>query len=131
YHTSGIDNIEAEDFLTVNTKNIGFAVDLGATYQFSEKLSFSASLIDLGYINWNNNPENFKINDFNFTYTGVDLVDFINGGSNTLQELQDTLETQFETYKTENSYNTGLYTRFFIGANYEINDKINFGALIF
>src|SRR5690606_8645925 len=73
--TAGIrDYIEDNPFdikTSVFPDNSGFGVDLGAHYIFDDKWSFSASVIDLGFINWKSATRNYVSNG-TFEYEGVD-----------------------------------------------------------
>ena len=51
-----IDEVEFDgDNFSVGFDNSGWAFDLGATYDLTEKIKFSASIIDLGSIKWSKN----------------------------------------------------------------------------
>ena len=49
--TSDLDNNDIAGYL-FKRKNKGLGIDLGGDYKFNDKLSFNASVIDLGFINW-------------------------------------------------------------------------------
>ena len=52
-----------------NRKNPGLAVDLGFIYQYSSKLTFSGSLLDLGLIWYRSNLTNYKLKgDHSYVY---------------------------------------------------------------
>lgn len=71
------DDIGVADFL--NTKNPGFAIDLGGEYQFNDKIKLFASLTDLGFIHWGN--KDFRYNfyqDARFTWEGADISNSVN-----------------------------------------------------
>ena len=56
------------------TGNNGFGMDLGATYQVSEKWAVALSVNDIGTINWSENNTTYNIKDTaGTTYSGVDL----------------------------------------------------------
>ncbi|MDE5694294.1 MAG: hypothetical protein K2I09_10335, partial [Duncaniella sp.] len=48
-----VNGIEIEDFSPIS--GYGMAVDLGAVYRLNDDWEFSASLLDLGFISWDNN----------------------------------------------------------------------------
>lgn len=113
-------------------KNLGFALDLGATYKLTEKIDVSASLLDFGRISWKTNTANFISNEVNYTFEGVDLKQFLKDSTTTfLEQLSDTLENVFSQEENAESYSTGLYTRFYLGGTYKINDKIFAGATLY
>lgn len=80
----------------------GFAIDLGAVYQLNDNWSLSASIIDLGFINWNNNmlattngEKTFTTDEYIFNADDDepnnfdDELDRIGNGLSALYELED------------------------------------------
>ena len=113
-------------------KNSGFAFDIGATYNFTEKLSASFALNDIGSINWE--ESNNKL------YTTEGVVDFEFSGltqsssgaedlSVQMEEIVDSLITIMEPKQTVGSYSTKLNPNLFIGLSYIINSKHSFSGL--
>lgn len=49
-------------------KNLGGAIDLGATYQLTHELLLSASVLDLGAISWNSTELTINTNTFSYNY---------------------------------------------------------------
>jgi hypothetical protein len=81
----------------LNTKNMGFGLDIGATYNISEKIMVSAALTDLGFIKWKTDVTNLQAKG-RFEFSGIDLSDFING-TKTMDELgTETLESLKDNY---------------------------------
>ncbi len=125
-------NIGAGDFSA--TDNLGFAFDLGASYQIKDDVLLSASLIDFGFINWTSGVSNFEIKN-NFEIKGVNLSNEINTSVNTdaFQEFLDTLESVSEIKETNNSYVAFLSPKIYLGATYNLvnenNANIDFGVL--
>jgi hypothetical protein len=115
--------------------NKGFAVDFGASYRVTNKLTVSASVIDLGFINWNSNVSNYQSdpNKTSFTFSGFDAVKFFNGSSIKpyLDTLSDSLKHTFYPNKTNNSYKTSLSTKVFAGANYTLVKGLDAGILLY
>ena len=64
-------DIDVVSFL-MNGKNKGFALDLGWIHKYSENITFSASLLDLGFIRWKSDVNNIQISG-SFDYTGTGL----------------------------------------------------------
>jgi len=65
-----LDNSISPINLIMNGKNPGFAIDAGITYPYNDKLEFSASVLDLGFIRWRSNLNTFDASG-NFSYEGV------------------------------------------------------------
>jgi hypothetical protein len=112
--------------------NKGVGIDLGATYKISEKLSVNASILDLGSISWKTNVSNYKTNQINYKFEGVDINELINETSvNVGEKFQDTLEKIFNYQVGDEKYSTFLNTKIYLGANYNLTKQINAGALFF
>ncbi len=58
--TVALDNNFSVGNYLMNSKNSGFGFDVGVNYQLTPELSFSASAIDVGKINWKNNLNNMN-----------------------------------------------------------------------
>lgn len=113
-----------------NFKNFGLGVDLGATYDISEKLSVNASLIDLGFIRWSDNVQTHTLKQFNVSFNGLESsMLFSKDSTNALDNLSDSLKNIFQTSKDNSSYTTALATRFYFGANYKLLPFLNVGAI--
>lgn len=107
-------------------KNLGLALDLGASYQLSQKLQLNASLLDLGYIRWATNVTNYVSSDVSYTFKGIDLNDSLSS-----ENLTDTLTKVFNQHQEHDSYTTKLHTKFYLGAKYEFNKNFYSSALLY
>jgi hypothetical protein len=123
------DGYDPMDFV-FNTRNSGFAIDLGATYQVIEPVTFYVSITDLGFINWKKDVYNFSMNG-DFETEGLDLSSSRNKNKDDdpSDNLLDTLQSLFKISDTQNSYKRGLPTMIYIGGKYEITSGFNFGLL--
>ncbi|MCE9540354.1 MAG: DUF5723 family protein [Bacteroidetes bacterium] len=138
-NTSGVDssstsNIIVKDYL-FKKKNRGVGLDLGGVYKLNDKFTFSASLIDLGFIKWKDGVTNYQSHnpDGEFTYQGMDLNELVNDDStsNATDVIIDSLEQIFKIDEAHAAYKTNLSTQIYLGTNYSITDKINAGVLIY
>ncbi len=116
------------------SSNTGFGMDAGATYKFNDKITFSGSLVDLGFINWTEGNKVLKNRNMNATYefSGIDAYNVIsNNQSNYIQNILDSIKTtfDFEEVKTTESYSSSLYTKIYVGGDYQILKQLNVGAL--
>ncbi|MBB3697821.1 hypothetical protein KMW28_06490 [Flammeovirga yaeyamensis] len=116
-----------KSFSTLN--NVGFAVDLGATYQFSDKLTFEASAINLGAIYWkNDNQYNYTAPLQDVSFEGMDPVQLIEGNTdNVFPSLTDTIS--FSNIDSRKPDNTVLPASINLAATYEFWDRATAGAL--
>jgi hypothetical protein len=136
YRTSGLnttDNAKDDivDYLS-GRDNTGFAADFGADYQFNDKLSFNASVLDIGYINWNHDIETQSNNGGTFNFSGIEIDAFgsRDTSSEVFDEILDSLENTFELTESNESYTTKLTPRIYIGANYKLSERHMAGFLI-
>jgi len=111
--------------------NYGLGIDLGATYNPSEALQLSASIVDLGFITWKEDNRNFSTSTENFIYDGIDFTEVIyvtdTNRSDTLNRIVndffDDLGNEFNVDDNTNKYRGPLLTRFYLGATYEYFKK--------
>lgn len=120
----------------------GFGVDLGATYKFTEGalkgFTFSAALLDLGFINWSENIMAYNEGE-EFRFDGFHNVVIENqpGQENELEDQLDRLQDDVEklyNVRTDGkvgSRSTMLATTMNIGAEYALPayDRLKFGLL--
>ena len=132
---AGLDAGSISNYL-FGRKNNGLGVDLGFNYHLNDKLLLEASVLDLGFISWNNYTANSQLQAWDYTYDGIDnpitvfgqgtSVDFLKG------ILEDSIETSlYDNYQYSNpSYTTSLRTKIYASMEY-IVDHNNFVSLSF
>ncbi len=110
--------------------NTGFGIDIGINYQPIPQLMVSASILDLGYINWNNT---FSGNvDFTYEFSGLELNP-IGGIDSTL--LEDFMQVLSDSaiasvgVSTGQPYRSTLNPKLFVGASFYPIEKIGIGLL--
>ena len=119
-------------------KNHGLGLDLGVSWEMIDStLRLSASLVDLGFIRWKNDPWNVSSNNATFTFNGLDVTDFpafdsVNGGyfDSLSTALLDSLNGTFTPDSTFDAYTAPIVPRFYLGGNYLINEKMDAGLLL-
>jgi len=116
----------ANNFFSSNT---GWAFDLAASFQVSDALKFSASLVDIGFIVWNDDTSGFT-SQGSYTYEGFDLDDFLLNDDVEFDVKLDTLEDIFEFEESSAQVNTDLGTKLYFAGQYQLNEKIQVGALL-
>ncbi|MBT3209455.1 MAG: hypothetical protein HN704_13250 [Bacteroidetes bacterium] len=123
---------DADYFLSnylLNNQNKGFAIDCGVLYKPINKLEVSASIIDIGKINWNSYVFSVFQNG-EYTYTGIDFSpQEINNDFESVDEMIDSLQNIFLVTANYEKYKTRLTPKLFVGAKYQITNKINLGLL--
>lgn len=131
-------NIDGDDYDTdffTNTDNKGFAVDLGMTYQMDERTRIYASILDIGAIKWKTDGYEFS-QDGSFTWEGADWSQSGNSKDPDYKEIEDVFEDlsdsivdEFRVNDAVGSYSVALPTKIYLGGTYDLNKKVNLGAL--
>ena len=116
----------------------GGAIDLGAEFRFFDGLYVSASLLDLGFMTWNNRFS-ARSNDNYWEFDGFDEIDVTNSDGensigNQVQQIGDQFKDFIKMYEDENA--AGKSTEFLsctmnIGVEYEMPfyRRMSVGAL--
>jgi hypothetical protein len=112
--------------LLLNRKNPGFAIDAGIIYDMNNKIQLSASIIDLGFIRWRSNLNNFE-GTGNFTFQGLvgdpaNYQSYFNNLSNSFLQ-----SANFEV--NQNKYTSYLSPRLMAAANYKFNSLLSAGII--
>ena len=115
----------------MNSKNIGVGFDIGMTYKITPDLTFSASVIDLGKINWRNNLNQITFNgEYKFPKEFIasgdnSILTKVNGFSNETTDF-----TQLYKIKVDESpYSTNLPVTFYTALKYRLYPKFNVSAV--
>lgn len=127
-----LENGEVAQYL-FQFRNGGFGVDLGVDHQLTEKLSLSASVIDFGFINWNNGNRNYKTSGEEFVFSGIEITEAIIGSeenfgdslSASVDDAVQSLADSYEFNEDTEKYRTPLNTRIYLGAEYDVLDHDN------
>ena len=113
--------------LLLNRGNPGIALDLGVIYRYNEKLTLSASLLDIGMLRWRRDLNNITA-EGNFIYegipAGVDVVSRV-----FLDEIIDSLQNAFNTNVSQNPYNALLPMQIYLGGSYQLKKHISIGMV--
>jgi hypothetical protein len=57
---------------------MGMGLDIGATYDISDRFKLTASITDLGFIRWKNEVTNLKAKN-QFLFSGLNMDNVLNG----------------------------------------------------
>ena len=121
--------------LVKGIKNKGWALDLGAEYALTEKLKLSASIIDLGFIQWKQNSVSLKSSNPNstFIYDGfpISSSDSSVDAGDYFDRLSDSLKGLFGLDTVRNSFRTTLSTEILLGASFSLRKNLKFNALFY
>lgn len=113
-------NFKASDFI-FNPSNIGAGIDLGAVKSFDNGVQLSASLLNIGFINWSKNLHTFRQKgtiSFNGPFSPI----------NEWGALRDTLRSFAKLDYAQESYSQMLAPTIMAGINYPLNENIRIGV---
>ena len=115
-------------------QNNGVGIDLGFNYHVNDKLLLEASVLDLGFISWNQYTSNSNLSEWDYTYSGIEDAITVFGNGSSVEFLKDVLEDSIEMSLKENftystpSYRTALRTKIYASMEY-IVDHNNYISL--
>jgi hypothetical protein len=124
------------DVKNTGLNGFGLGLDLGAVFTLNEYWKFSAALLDLGFISWNNNMVASTNGDQTFT-TDTYLFNVDKDANNKFSREMDNLKEgvsalyELQDMGDKGSRSTGLASTLNIGAEFTLPayDKLTFGLL--
>ena len=122
--TSGLINaneIKVADFL--GFQNLGGALDLGARYKFTDKLSIACNITNIGFINWEKDVKNYKVNG-DYTYTGYAMRDSTDVANANWGNVTDTLKAVFKPKEDSKAYKSWLTPSIYFSGNYLLKENL-------
>jgi hypothetical protein len=112
-------------------KNMGFGMDIGATYDLTDRIVVSASITDLGFIRWKKDVTNLTAKN-QFEFSGLNMLDVVNG-TQTIdqvgQDMLDSLKNAFVVSKSKTAFTTYLPFGISLGGSYNITKQFSVGLL--
>jgi hypothetical protein len=129
-HTSSIRHLLNDSFSSpyddvsgylLNLKNRGFAFDAGGSFK-TGNLSFTMNFVDFGFINWKENLRTYRIDNFEYTYPGVEFKPSQDFDSYSFDEFADSMSTLFTIQESSEEYSTTLPVKVFLSASYHRNE---------
>jgi len=114
--------------------NRGWAFDIGMQLQAGERLTLSASVLDLGgSISWKKNASYFY-SQGTFEYNGIGIpgTDILNGTTDSLDfdAALDSLNDVLNFQKTDSEFTTELPTRIYVGGSFKLTERWTLGAVL-
>lgn len=124
--------VDEIDFGSFGLAGYGLGIDLGASYKLLDKLTVSASILDLGFMKWSKKNTSVarasahQSYDLTDSYEAYEFVDMVSSG----EVLNfDMLNMELEE-SAEKNRNTSLTSTLVLGAEYELlGDWLAVGAL--
>jgi hypothetical protein len=111
----------------LNRENPGLALDLGIIYRYDPKLTLSASLLDVGGLRWRSELNNIR-SEGSFIYEAIENSgDVVSRAF--LDAFIDTLQGAFDARVSQQAYTSLLPTQLFLGASYQLKEKLSLGLV--
>ncbi len=122
------DLIKSDSTLASKIQGNGIGFDFGAQLNLTEKISISASIIDLGQLKWTGKSNTSKGET---TYKGVDATALFTKQENIKFAVNlDTLVNQLNFKSVDDAkFNTDIPTTFNIAGTYRISEKLSASAM--
>ena len=107
----------------------GFGIDLGADYKLNDQINLSASIVNLGVINWSKKLTAKGVKD-TYTLDGFDVKKIFKGDSINFNNLSNSSIKDYIKDTPITSYTTSLPSTFNVSGQYKLNKYWRFGALV-
>ncbi len=115
-------NLSPQDFII--GKNFGLGVDIGMSYTWDQQHEFTASLLDIGFINFSKNTKNYYLNG-SYTYDGIQLLfPQFNEGESVIdyyEELDNNFQDSFNDREDKSGYIYWQPTKLNLGYTYQFD----------
>lgn len=128
-----VNDVDVDGF---GLNGFGLAVDLGASYKLNDNWSFSAALLDLGFISWSNDMQARNING-QFEFDGFHDATFTKSSPNSFKNQGEAYADQLAEFAhlqdqgDQGGRTTGIGTTLNLGAEYTLPmyRKLSLGLL--
>ncbi|AHM60436.1 Sporulation domain-containing protein [Flammeovirgaceae bacterium 311] len=119
------------DIMDLIGGNSGWAADLGATYQLTDKMQLGLGILDLGTINWKNGAREYSIKRASTTFQNLDEGS-LNEDNYRAEAFADSVAKYFEPQdKAIGSYRTGLPVKSYLNITYELHRSVHASGIFF
>jgi len=111
--------------------NLGVGVDLGATYDCTDRLSFAVAADDIGRIRWKSMVRTFS-SDGEYKFSGVDLYNLVGRSDsvNGFNQYIDSLGRIFHFTERSETYSTWIPAMAYVGASYKLTPRTKADATV-
>ncbi len=125
-------SIDPTDFYTrpydfFNFQNVGYALDLGASFRPIPQIQLSASALDLGFMNWAKNTVTMNVVG-EYEFRGIEVVPFQSVDSMMFQNMADSL-AGFVSGEIGSAYSYRLNPKVLVGAAFYPIPNISLGLM--
>ena len=127
-------NSNTADKISKSFKNMGFGVDLGATYKLNDQMTFSASIIDFGRITWKSNTQRIrsKYPGEKFSFSGLESSHSTIGENivESFEDIWDSIKYAFDLMVEDvSSYSTAVPTKIHLGYSWNFQSNMYLDVL--
>ena len=132
-------NFDEFEVLTYFPNNWGYALDFGLNYQISNRISFAASVLDIGQIYWKENVAMITPTEGsgNITFSGLEWESLFSEegqfNENFFSNLGDSLLNEMSQYDidtiSQNPYWETLPWKVNVSVNYDLNKVLGFSLM--
>ncbi len=127
--TAGIHNFRENGWgAALSFDNPGYAFDIGITAAVHPKLTLHASVINIGEIRWRDDVKNYRV-DGSYRFEGLDLVEYFQNDTLTLNNLADTLRGTFLPREDSASFTSPLVPQAFFSASWQLSPATSVGIV--
>ncbi|MEZ4829472.1 MAG: DUF5723 family protein [Bacteroidia bacterium] len=130
FDPGSLDNPDPQYEFRPFTGNNGIAGDFGLQYKMNDKLSFSASVIDLGFIKWKDQAAIHEATG-TVSFEGLDVAEMLAQDSFDISLLADSLLAEIKMRSTDGTYQTDLPTRIYIGGTFSPIKSLRLGGVYY
>jgi hypothetical protein len=112
----------------LNRKNKGFAMDFGFIYKYDDQITFSGSLLDIGFIRYSYNTA-IVTGNADYQYKGFQNA----AGSSSsfiLNQIRADLRNSYSFSNSSSPYTKFLPPKLYLGATYELLPTVNTGLML-
>lgn len=110
--------------------NRGLALDIGATYEISDRITVAASLIDWGGIKWTDGVTQYSLTG-NADFSGVDATVFFDSDSAEMEAVLDSLLDQLTISSREEAYRTQLTRKIYLSGTFSPIKSLRLSGLYY
>jgi hypothetical protein len=117
------------DYKDLLMSNKGYGIDIGAHFKPLPKLDLSASVIDIGFINWNKYTYTASL-ESSYNFEGIEYTQGDdNDTSSFIGNLWDSVKSNFDVSGSHDGFKTNLEPKIYIGGNYSLTRRIDAGLV--
>lgn len=130
FDLGSLENIEPTLDFQPFTGNHGIAGDFGVQYEMSERVKLSASVIDLGFINWTDQAKTYEVSG-TISFDGLDVAEILKEDSFNIDVFLDSLQSEVGITESVETFRTGLPTRIYIGGTFTPIKGLRLGGVYY